>query len=232
MDKITVLDIPSQFSGISGVIHPVVLQDERHMALIDCPYIGYLPALEQAMQEKRLHCGSLTHVLISHHDHDHMGALYALKQKYPHIEVVAGEKEAPYISGEKESLRLRQAQAMQQTLPEDQQAFGRAFCELLRSVQTVPVDRTVKEGDILDWCGGCMILETPGHTPGHISAYLKKHNILIAGDAAALENGSLVIANPQFTLDFAAAEKSLNRILRYGAKEIICYHGGVFVPEQ
>lgn len=230
MDTIAILDIPFQFGGISGVIHPVVLQDEHHMALIDCPYIGYLPALEQALYQNGLNCGSLTHVLITHHDHDHMGSLFALKQKYPHIEVIAGEKESPYISGEMKPLRLVQAEAMQQALPEDQQAFGLAFCELLKSVKPVPVDRTVKEGDVLDWCGGCEIFETPGHTLGHISIYLQKYNTLIAGDAAAIEDGGLVIANPRFALDCAAAEKSLDRILRYGAKEIICYHGGVYIP--
>jgi len=47
--------------------------------LIDCGYIGYLPAVEQAMLEKGLDCSKLTHVLIIHQDHDHMGAPYDLK---------------------------------------------------------------------------------------------------------------------------------------------------------
>jgi hypothetical protein len=49
---------------------------------------------------------------------------------------------------------------------------------------------------------------------------------LITGDAAALENGKPVVANPQYALDLKKAEESLAKIMNYGANEIICYHGG------
>lgn len=227
MEEIIVLDIKFQFNQISDVIHPVVLKDNRNMVLIDCGYTGFLPVIEQAMQEKSLDCSTLTHVLITHQDHDHMGALYELKQKYPWVQVVADEKESPYISGELKPLRLEQAEAMQSNLPEEQKPFELAFCNILKNVKTVNVDLEVRDGDVFDWCGGCTIIGTPGHTPGHISVYVNQKKVLITGDAAALENGELVIANPQFTLDLKKAEESLNKIMKYGANEIICYHGGI-----
>ena len=42
-----------------------------------------------------------------------------------------------------------------------------------------------------------------------------------------LENNQFAIANPQFTLDVEKANESLSKILSYGAKTVICYHGGV-----
>lgn len=42
--------------------------------------------------------------------------------------------------------------------------------------------------------------------PGHISLFLTKTNSIVTGDAAVIENGELVIANPQFTLDLNLAE--------------------------
>lgn len=149
-----------------------------------------------------------------------------MKQKYPKIQVVASEKESPYISGIAKSLRLEQAEAMQAILPEEQKQFGVDFCNMLRKVCPVPVDLAVRGGEVLDWCGGCTIISTPGHTPGHISLYINKKKVLITGDAAVLENGELVIANPQFTLDIKEAEKSFHKIINYAAKEFICYHGG------
>ncbi len=226
----TILNVHFRFGETEDVIHPVVLQDGAHMVLIDCGYTGFLPAIEEAMLKNGISCENLTHVLITHHDHDHMGALSALKKKYPHIQVVAGQHEEPYISGRLQSLRLTQAEALQLNLPEDQKAFGIAFCNMLRNVEPVPVDRIVHGGEIIDWVGGCTVLDTPGHTPGHISLYLNNENFMIAGDAAAVENKKLGIANPQFTLDMKAAEESLEKLLEYNAKQVICYHGGIYLP--
>ncbi|MDF2822543.1 MAG: beta-lactamase protein [Clostridiales bacterium] len=230
MNKIIILNIKFRFGDVEDVIHPVILNDDENMVLIDCGYTGFLPAVEQAMEENNLSCGDLTHVLITHHDHDHVGSLSELKQKYPQIQVIASKKETPYISGQFKSLRLEQAEAMQPNLPEEQKEFGLAFCNILKNVQSIPVDIEVQNGDFFNWCGGCTIIETPGHTPGHISVYVQQKEIMVAGDAAVLENGELVIANPLFTLDINEAEASLQKIMTYGAKEIICYHGGIFIP--
>jgi glyoxylase-like metal-dependent hydrolase (beta-lactamase superfamily II) len=108
------------------------------------------------------------------------------------------------------------------------QEFGRAFCELLRSVEPVAVDQLLKDYDLLPFCGGCEVMMTPGHTPGHISLYLSELNTIISGDAIALENGEPVLANPQFTLDMNEANASMQRLIDYPADRIICYHGGVW----
>lgn len=227
MNQIIVLDIKFKFSEVEEVIHPVVLKDNQNMILIDCGYTGFLPAIKQAMAENSLNCSELTHVLITHQDHDHMGAAFTLKQEYPQVQIIASKEEAPYISGKLKSLRLEQAEALQMYLPEEHKQFGLQFINVLQQVQPVSVDLVVDDGDTFDWCGGCTILGTPGHTPGHISIYLNESNIMITGDAAALENNNLVIANPQYTLDIKKAEASLQKIMSYNAEEIICYHGGI-----
>lgn len=227
MNDIIVLNIKFKFGHIEDVIHPVILKDEDEMILIDCGYIGFMPLIEDAIKSEGLDCNLLTKILITHHDHDHMGALDDFKLKYPNIKVVASELEAPFISGEKKSLRLEQAEALQNTLNEEQKQFGEAFCEILRKVKPAKVDMIVHDGEILNWCGGCEVIYTPGHTPGHISLYLKNKKTIITGDAAALENNQLVIANPQFTLDIDSANKSILKLLSYDADTVICYHGGM-----
>jgi glyoxylase-like metal-dependent hydrolase (beta-lactamase superfamily II) len=226
VENIVVLGIKFNFGEVQDVIHPVILQDDKNMVLVDCGYTGFLPKIEQAMKDVNLDCNQLTHVVITHQDHDHMGAAAKLKEKYPNILIVASKEESRYISGEMKSLRLEQAEEMQSNLPEEQKAFGLAFCKILRNVEPVSVDIMVHDSDIFEWCGGCTVISTKGHTPGHISLYLNKKKVLITGDAAALENGELVIANPQFTLKLEDAQESLNKILGLDAQEIICYHGG------
>lgn len=226
MNEIFILDVPYDFGAGAGALHPAVLRDEHHTVLVDCAYPGQLPSLEAAMEAKGLSLAALTHVLITHQDHDHMGALAALKEKYPRIQIVAGKEEAPYIDGRETSLRLLQAEALQSSLPEEHRAWGLAFCETLRCVVPVPVDIEVEDGDVLPWCGGCTVIATPGHTPGHISLYAKALDLLLAGDAAVTEGETLAVANPQFALDLAQAERSLQKLLSYGAGEALCFHGG------
>lgn len=228
--QLRILDINSSFKGIEETIYPVILNDENNLVLIDCGYTGFLTVIEKSISDIGLDMRSMTHIIITHQDHDHMGALSEIKQKYPNVKVIAGKDEAAYISGKEKFLRLKQAEEMLAVLPQEKKDFGIAFCNMLRAVKPVDVDIEAEDDDILDLCGGLTIVGTPGHTPGHIGVYVHETKSLIAGDAAALENGELVIANPQFTLDIIKANDSLNKLKSYGAKEIICYHGGLYTP--
>lgn len=229
MNRVILLEIPFEFGKVKDTIYPVVLQSDASCVLVDCGYTGFLPQIEHALAQHGLNGTMLTHVVLTHHDHDHMGALAALKKRYPQVIVVAGEKEVPFIDGRQKPLRLCQAEAMQPTLPAEQQEFGRAFCEILKGVSPCPVDLAVKGGDVFHWCGGCEVVETFGHTAGHISLYLTQRHIMITGDAAALQGKKLVLANPEYALNAREAERSLQKILHCGAKEFLCYHGGRLV---
>ena len=206
MNKIVMLDISFEYGDETKTINPVLLIDKNDIVLVDCGYPNFLTLLEDEMKSKGIDPNSLTKVLITHHDDDHMGALSELKEKYPNIKVVASEIDSEYISGKRKSLRLLQAEEVLKNLPEEQKQFGIEFCETLRRVKPVNVDIMVKDGDYFDWAGGCQVISTPGHMPGHISLFLTETNSIVTGDAAVIENGELVIANPQFTLDLSTAE--------------------------
>ncbi|HYE10854.1 MAG TPA: MBL fold metallo-hydrolase [Patescibacteria group bacterium] len=229
MNKILMLDINFEYKNEMRTINPVLLIGNNEVVLVDCGYPNFLALLETEMKSKGIDPNSLTKVLITHHDDDHMGALSEIKEKYPNIKVVTSEIESEYISGKKKSLRLLQAEEILKSLPEEQKQFGIEFCESLRKVKPVNVDITVKDQDCFNWAGGCQVIATPGHMPGHISLYLSETNSIITGDAAVIENGKLVIANPQFTLDFDIAEDSLEKIISMNADNYYCYHGGKFV---
>lgn len=228
MNQIIMLDIKFQYQNETQTIHPVVLLSNDDVVLVDCGYIGFLPLLEEEMKAKGVDPNSLTKVVITHHHDDHMGALFEIKEKYPNIKVVASCIDSEYISGERKSLRLLQGEEMLKILPEEQKEFGVQFCEALRKVKPVPVDIKVKDGEYFDWAGGCEIVATPGHMPGHISLYLKESNSVVTGDAAVIDEGKLIVANPQFALDLDGAEDSLKKLIEMDADTYYCYHGGKF----
>lgn len=228
--KILRLTINMRFGDTENNVYPTLLWDKQDIILVDCGFIGSLDILENELQQHGLSVHQVTGLVLTHQDHDHMGAAAALKRMNPNIKIYASSVEAPFISAQKKPLRLCQAEEMQKILPPEQQAFGEAFCSMLRRVEPVQVDSFLDDGEHLNWCGGCRVIATPGHTPGHISLLMENDSIIITGDAIALEGGLPVISNPQFTLDIDQATKSMEKLLSIKANTYYCYHGGIYSP--
>jgi glyoxylase-like metal-dependent hydrolase (beta-lactamase superfamily II) len=211
-------------------IHPIVLQDDEYLTLVDCGFIGSLRLLEIELGKHGISIEQLTALVLTHHDHDHMGAAAALKRANPKIQIYSSLEESVYISAREKPLRLVQAEELQAQLPPQQQAFGRMFCDMLRRVEPVTVDAHLTDSQETGWCGGCQVLLSAGHTPGHISLYCKGLDAVIVGDAFALEQNTPVLANPQFTLDVEMAQRSMEKLLSLKARTYYCYHGGIYRP--
>jgi len=105
---------------------------------------------------------SITKLILTRQDDDHIGAAAEIKEKYPAIQIFVSSKEKPYISGELKNFRLQQAEEMQEYLPVEQKEFGLRFCVRLRKVESVFPDGVICAGDVFDWGGGCEIIDTPG----------------------------------------------------------------------
>jgi Zn-dependent hydrolases, including glyoxylases len=219
------LNIPFELGGRSDAIHPSLIAAEKALALVDAGYPGFLPLIEREMARHGYNAGDLTHIIVTHYDDDHIGALHDFKAKYPRIRIVASEREADAISGKRKAERLIQAENLLEQMTGDEREFGLWFIRQLESLKHVPVDETVRDGDRL-FSGRCRVIATPGHTPGHISLHVPELDSVITGDAAVNENGRLVVANPQFCLDPAGAEQSLRKLEDLRAAHYFCYHGG------
>lgn len=91
------------------------------------------------------------------------------------------------------------------------------------------VERTIKEGDEV---AGFRVVETPGHTAGHISLYREKDGVVIAGDTIAnihffnLKPG-LRIPPPYFCVNAGANRLSALRLLELDPQTVCFGHGPV-----
>ena len=143
------------------------------------------------------------------------------------IEVPLGTVARDEETGKIEAERLAQAKQLLQQLPEEQQAWGKDFVALQESIQRISeVDHIVQDNDLI--LGSIRVIETPGHTRGHISLYIDASKTLIANDAVVAEpDGELNIANPEFTLDLPAAVRSVQKIRDLDIEQLICFHGGI-----
>lgn len=230
MNNILLLPITFHLGPTELVIYPTLLKDDNELILVDCGYPDSVPELEKEMNKLGLSLAQLTKIIITHHDHDHMGALRELKERYPAVEILCSEGEAPYITGQRQSLRLEQAKELQEKLPESEKEAGLQFQSFIASIRKVDAAdvRIINSGDILPFCGGIEVVDTKGHMPGHISLYLEKEKTLIAGDALVVENGALCMAMPQFILNVQDTQDSVRKLLDYDIEKIICYHGGLY----
>jgi glyoxylase-like metal-dependent hydrolase (beta-lactamase superfamily II) len=69
------------------------------------------------------------------------------------------------------------------------------------------------------------IIDTPGHTPGHISVYDRAGGLLVAGDALNGANGGVIGANPDFTPDMAMAGTSIAKLAALSFETVVFGHG-------
>ncbi|NBI05257.1 MBL fold metallo-hydrolase [Senegalia massiliensis] len=231
MNKLAILEIKFDFNGNKNVIYPVILSDKSEVVLIDCGYPNFLNLIKDAAKKDGVDISKLTKIIITHHDFDHMGALGEFKREYPHIKVLSSIDDEKYISGKEKSLRLQQAEAICDKIPEEEKESAKEFQRFIQKVENVQVDMCLKDRDSFSWFGGIEIVATPGHMPGHISVYLKSSKTLISGDALIVENDKLMIPYPQYTLDIDNAKKSIKKLLNYEIDRIICYHGGTYIKD-
>lgn len=228
---IAVHTLPIRFTNNDQeqVIYPVLIKTDSSLILVDCGYENQIHLLEEATLSIGFHLGDLTGIIITHHDIDHMGGLFELKQKYPHAKVYSSKMEAPYVGGKKKSLRLIQAENLFDQLPEAHQPWAIAFQQQLSNMKCVTVDESFEEDGYLPFLKSVVSIHTPGHMPGHISLYIPSLKTLIAADAMVIEDGTLQIANPQFTMNLAEAIASVKKLSELEIDTLICYHGGIMM---
>jgi glyoxylase-like metal-dependent hydrolase (beta-lactamase superfamily II) len=90
-----------------------------------------------------------------------------------------------------------------------------------------PVERDLREGDNL---GDFTVIETPGHSPGHLSFWRERDRLLLIGDAARninFLNLQTELGEPPalFTVDAAQNRQSLRKLAALNPKLILFGHG-------
>lgn len=223
MSKCTALELKYP----NNTLYASVIQGDDEVILVDCGYPNSLNKIDEALKAFDLSLDQITHLIITHHDYDHMGSAAELKRRFPKIKVCSSSVQRDYINGSKKSLRLIQAESIFPTLQDNQKEQALIFHKTLEAMETLDLDEVLIEDTDYPWAGGTHIVASPGHIPGHISVYHKPTQSLITGDAMVVENGKLCIANPRYTLDNEQAYASMKKFNDYPLEQIICYHGGL-----
>lgn len=198
-----------------GVTRPVLVRDEKNLILVDTSYPLLADLVLEAVRQAGSDPSAIDMILLTHQDIDHVGCLKDILARCPRAKAACHEDEAPYIRGDRTPVKY-------EALPENHEL------RLAYARRTVPVDRTLKDGELLPFCGGIRVLHTPGHTPGHLCLYVERARTLIAGDALNMTDGALSGPNPVYTKDMTQAYRSLEKLLPLQIEHICTFHGGAY----
>ena len=212
-----VLPIPRSPQEPESFLNLTLIVDEQNgNTLVDAGLPDHMEAISSALVEAGIGVRDLRRIIFTHQDLDHVGSGAALVRQSG-ARVLADSGDAPYIEG---SLRLlKPSPEMLEQRPQ--------MRKILEGLEPVGIDEYVENGTRLALAGGTKVISTTGHTPGHISLYLERSKVLIAGDALRAERGSLNGPNPSMTLEMRTALQSMRRLADLEIDTIVCYHGGV-----
>lgn len=227
-----VLELSTEAMGRPSKFYPTLLLSGSDAILVDTGYPGMKNELLAAMLAVGVKPEQLNHIILTHHDLDHMGCLKAMTESTlpgtttKAITVWAHEDEAPYIDGRSIPVKLTMFEPQLEHLPpEIREMVGRMKVAFANCFS--PVDTLLADGEILPW-GDVEVIHTPGHTPGHICLYLPESRTLIAGDLLTVKDDRLALLDDNMQFDLKQSHSSLKKLLNYDIQTIICYHGGLY----
>jgi glyoxylase-like metal-dependent hydrolase (beta-lactamase superfamily II) len=76
----------------------------------------------------------------------------------------------------------------------------------------IPAQHFVRDGDVV--LDKFDVIETPGHTAGHVSYFYRSERVLFAGDALAVIDGQVRFMARPVTLDVESARRSMEKCLK------------------
>ncbi len=215
--------------NVGGFVNAYLLGNKQGWVLVDTGTDGQFVSLKDAADQV-FGFDARPHAIILTHGHaDHAGSALPLAV-YWNVPVFAHPMELPFVVGKSDyppadpttgglmAFVIRFAPGLFR---------GRDFGDVVQAL----LDTDAVPGLGSEW----RFVNTPGHTPGHVSLWRERDAVLIAGDAIGTMNadtgrgvfGKPVVSPPPMpvTTDWYAARKSVETLAALKPKIIACGHG-------
>lgn len=183
---------------------PSLVVEGGETTIVDTGVPGSSEAILAALGELGVEPASVTRILITHADGDHVGGLAELVAATG-ARVYAPPHEADVIEGRAPSRRR------------ETNEWGR-------------VDERVEPGTTLPFHRGIDVVDTKGHTLGHVAYFLRRDGVLFAGDCVGNRDG-LHGSPPQLTADEEQAREAVRTVAALRPKSVCFGHGPSLVGD-
>jgi glyoxylase-like metal-dependent hydrolase (beta-lactamase superfamily II) len=203
--------------------NPYLLVDQVGLTLIDAGLPGSDKKIMTYIKRLGYLPRDLKIIIVTHADFDHVGGLAALV-KASGAKVLASPLEAAAMADGHPSREIKPTNNLMKIIFILLTLFG--------STSKVHADQLLSDGQLLPILGGLQVLDTRGHTPGHISLFLPTEGILFSGDSIVSEAGRLYPSREAVTWDRNKADQSVRRQAGLGTKIVCPGHGPVIMDAQ
>jgi glyoxylase-like metal-dependent hydrolase (beta-lactamase superfamily II) len=205
---------------VPGVIaNPYILVDADGLTLIDtglprsnAKILTYVASLGKSAHDVK-------RILITHSDLDHVGSL-AILHKLTGARTYASQIEANAIAAGRASRQIKRSGFSARRL-----MF--ALLGPLMRAKPFQVDEILADGQVLPVQGSLLVVDTSGHTPGHLSFFAPASGILFCGDSLVTDENGIHGSRPGLTWDAPKARQAERRQAALGAQIVCPGHGPV-----
>ncbi|HMI53169.1 MAG TPA: MBL fold metallo-hydrolase [Candidatus Saccharimonadales bacterium] len=149
-----------------GMINCFLVREDDGFTLIDT---GLKRSAKQILKIAGQLGNPIRRIVLTHGHIDHAGSIDELSMSLANAEIAVGEREARILRGD---FSLNQGES-------GKRLWGFVGVKTLRYQE-------MKHGDRI---GSLSVIDTPGHTPGHVSFLDVRQGSLIAGDAFTTQRG-------------------------------------------
>lgn len=157
-------------------------------------------AILNELEQLGIKKSDLKHILLTHNDVDHVGNAAELVRATG-ASLWCSETDIPYILGDKQRFGLK---------------------KYIAHLMKYEKPTTILPFDKRNLPGGLQIIETPGHTPGHVCFIYD--GVLFAGDILMKLGGKLTKSRSIMTWNMEEVNSSLKKLLEYEFKYICPAH--------
>lgn len=179
----------------------IYLIKSEEIILIDASIPGRTKHIINEIKSLGINPQDVSHILLTHHDFDHIGNAKGLKDQTG-AQLWASKEDIPFIQEEKMRPGLK------------------GLLQLVLKIDKPVIDSILTEEQHPD---SINVIPTPGHTPGH-TAFLYK-DALFVGDLALNRGGKLILAPGIFTDNKPLLMESLKRLNQQSFEWICPAHG-------
>lgn len=218
--------VPGVHSLADGFVYAYLVEADDGLVMVDTGTVKLQQQFAAALSALGKQADQIRRILITHHHPDHTGSLAEVVRRTG-ATVYIHATDAPIARGDR---------AWRPPVPSN--VFVRTIGKLMRlgAERTEPatVDSELTGGEQLEFAGGIEVVETPGHTAGHVSYLLRREGgVLFTGDAAVNVVGGPSAGPPLFgslvTEVPEAVGPSLRRIAAHEFEVAVFGHGSPIV---
>lgn len=199
------------------VSHQYLVSGVNGYLLIDTGLPNNFEHLRKFLQGNKLSFTDIEMVVITHADGDHFGCLSRIQKEFPSLISATSKFEADAITAGKSSRELKRTKPVFRILT--------SIISPLFSTDPARIERILTIGEELPYLGGLEIIDTLGHTPGHISLWSKSTRTLFSGDSIRINKNKLSPSTGDNTWDEELSRISFDKQLSLQPDRIYGGHG-------